>query len=243
MEQLEQLKMMLSDAQDRLKQNPDFKLVQSLESLITDLETAFGPIEASPKEAVTEAVEAAPETVEEVAVETVEADSIQFLEDSNSETKETPVEVVAEQTNEKASVETVEVVTEQVNEVPSVEKTTDTSEVVKLHAEETTFETVSEPINETSESVIEDVSEDIVEALNAMPEVSVDVIAKPEIVKEVKRDIDPAQSDVLESNLEDALNEMIEASSDSSEKDPLEKNNPFSSMAISATNGSASSVN
>lgn len=245
MEQLEQLKKMLGDAQERLKKNPDYKLVHSLEGLISDLELAFGPTDKAPEkvEPLAEIVEAKPEVVEEVATEIVE-------ETAPEATQEMPVE-------------TVEAATEQVNEESSVEETAKPAEVVTLHAEETTTEVVMESVEEVattkleeiveaaSETVVEvakeEVTEDVVDALSAMPEVAVDAASventEDAFVAKASDEIDPLQSDVLESNLEDALNEMIEASSDTSKKDPLEKNNPFSSMAIMATNGSANSVN
>ncbi len=47
MDQIEQLKIMRDEALARLQANPDFKLVNSLDSLITDLETVLGPVPAA----------------------------------------------------------------------------------------------------------------------------------------------------------------------------------------------------
>ena len=240
MEQLEQLKKMLGDAQERLKQNPDFKLVNSLESLIADLEIAFGPIETSSKkvETTAEVVETAPEVSKTIAPVIAAELTAEIVEDVTTEIEEETVVEAAEETSnevvevaaEEASVEAAsEVVAEEVSE--------------ELSADETAIEEVVEAVSEKTAE-----PEDIVEALAAMPEVSVDMEPTPEIVEDVfaveaKQDIDSVQSDALESNLEDALNEMIEASSDVTEKDPLEKSNPFSSMAIMASNRSANAAN
>ena len=51
MEQIEQLKTMRDEALARLQLNPDYKLVTSLDALISDLEASFAPAKAEAVEA------------------------------------------------------------------------------------------------------------------------------------------------------------------------------------------------
>ena len=51
MEQIEQLKTMRDEALGRLQLNPDYKLVTSLDALISDLEASFAPAKAEAVEA------------------------------------------------------------------------------------------------------------------------------------------------------------------------------------------------
>jgi len=118
MEQIDQLKAMRDSALERLRNNPDYKLVHSLENLIADLEATFAPIEAETPaaeednseeiaDADTATGEDAPSQVDEPAAESemanaVEADSAETAETTETGNLETDT-VEAESTENELS--------------------------------------------------------------------------------------------------------------------------------------------
>ena len=62
MEQIEQLKTMRDEALARLQLNPDYKLVTSLDALISDLEASFAPAKAEAVEAAIADMDASSES-------------------------------------------------------------------------------------------------------------------------------------------------------------------------------------
>lgn len=92
MDQIEQLRKMREEALQRLQANPDFKLANSLDSLIQDLEAITASAAKTPaSEAVAESASEA--AVEETAESEVQAVSTATTDDASIEEEPTGAEV------------------------------------------------------------------------------------------------------------------------------------------------------
>ena len=107
MEQIAQLKTMRDDALERLQINPDFKLVNSLDALISDLESVLAPVEVS----LSQESEVAEDdlTTDETAIDISEDDgapadpSLQSDDEVEIEISEISAEVAASEPEEISS--------------------------------------------------------------------------------------------------------------------------------------------
>jgi len=184
MEQIEQLKTMRAAALERLAKNPDYKLVNSLDALIVDLESAFGPIE-----------EVAPldETavVEEplAAEETVEAESeTQSEEPTQEDTSESVVETTVE-----ADLEPVQETAELANGDPVEAKAAEVDDTV----EPTT--TIGEEENASD-----------IDVISEGPTIGEEF---PDLVEEptMEENLEDALSDMIASDGDDIRGETVDA--------------------------------
>lgn len=129
MEQIIQLKSMRDAALDRLQNNPDFKLVNSLDALIRDLETVLLPVVESVAE----------EPVEQIEEINTDTDSFEIA----ATTDET---IVTDSSDENSTDSEVEAATEDLSETAADQPDEATSAIEVLEAELSQSEIASEEV-------------------------------------------------------------------------------------------------
>ncbi|MBL4695270.1 MAG: hypothetical protein JKY77_00730 [Rhizobiaceae bacterium] len=154
MEQLIQLKEMLASARTRLEKNPDYKLVNSLEGLIADLEVAFGPIDDAVEQSDAETTD---EPVEEASDEET-APSQEFqVEETPDTISEAPVIIATTEIENQAEILAETQITDALETAfaePAIDETVEVAEnLAVVEAAHTTDALASQLVSALNEMV------------------------------------------------------------------------------------------